>query len=277
MSMRSSASRLAAMVITAGLAAGAPAFAADKPLRDMSTDRPDDTESPYTVDAGHIQFETTLAGASRSRRDESGVASDGYEFGTTNLRIGLTDRLEVDAIFEPYGVSDPDGAGGRSSGVGGLTLRTKLNLMGADGADKAGDVAIGLLPFVNLPLNRRNGIGPAAVEYGFILPVDVGLGHGWSVGLNAEVLVLRQDPDGPYDPEFLTSASFSKQWTPKLGTYYELAAELSRRDPLGDIVKFDTGATYALTPNLQVDAGVELGLTRASDRVGGFVGVSMRF
>jgi hypothetical protein len=29
-------------------------------LREMSTDRPDKTESPYTVDAGHFQFEADL-------------------------------------------------------------------------------------------------------------------------------------------------------------------------------------------------------------------------
>ena len=29
-------------------------------MRDMDTDRPDVTESPFTVDAGHIQLETDL-------------------------------------------------------------------------------------------------------------------------------------------------------------------------------------------------------------------------
>lgn len=33
----------------------------DKLMREMSTDRPDTTESPYTVDAGHFQFELDLA------------------------------------------------------------------------------------------------------------------------------------------------------------------------------------------------------------------------
>ena len=29
-------------------------------MREMSTDRPDKTESPYTVDAGHFQIESDL-------------------------------------------------------------------------------------------------------------------------------------------------------------------------------------------------------------------------
>ena len=32
-------------------------------LRDLSTDRPDLTESPYTVDAGHVQWEIDLFNA----------------------------------------------------------------------------------------------------------------------------------------------------------------------------------------------------------------------
>jgi hypothetical protein len=40
-------------------------------MRDMSTDRPDKTESPYTVDAGHFQFEADLVsfGIDRSNAD----------------------------------------------------------------------------------------------------------------------------------------------------------------------------------------------------------------
>jgi hypothetical protein len=37
----------------------------DQLLRDMTTDRPDTTESPFTVDAGRLQVETNLLGFSR--------------------------------------------------------------------------------------------------------------------------------------------------------------------------------------------------------------------
>ena len=56
----------------------------------MTTDRPDTTESPFTVDAGRVQVETNLLGFSRSRPDADGVVTDTYEFATTNIRIGLT-------------------------------------------------------------------------------------------------------------------------------------------------------------------------------------------
>src|SRR5262245_34056909 len=67
----------------------------DRLLRDMTTDRPDTTESPFTVDAGRIQIESTVFGYSRSRGDEEGVVTDTYEYAITNIRVGLTSFAEV--------------------------------------------------------------------------------------------------------------------------------------------------------------------------------------
>ena len=63
---------LAHLVIALGLLPGFSSLGADKSsyhffnptprelMREMSTDRPDLTESAYTVDAGHFQIETDL-------------------------------------------------------------------------------------------------------------------------------------------------------------------------------------------------------------------------
>ena len=39
----------------------------------------------------------------------------------------------------------------------------------------------------------------------------------------------------------------------------------------------DLGLTYALTKNIQLDAGVNIGVTRAADDWNPFVGISFRF
>ena len=62
----------------------------DRLLRDLTTDRPDITESPFTVDAGRVQVETNLFGYTRSRPDVEGTVTDSYDFLITNVRIGLT-------------------------------------------------------------------------------------------------------------------------------------------------------------------------------------------
>ena len=53
--------RLSATALTAVFLAGFIAPPAVAQLRPLSTDRPDTTESPRTVDAGHFQFELELA------------------------------------------------------------------------------------------------------------------------------------------------------------------------------------------------------------------------
>src|ERR1700742_3376996 len=53
-------------------------------LREFGTDRPDLTESPFSEDAGHIQFESNLFGFTRSRPDTDGTVTDTYGFGETN-------------------------------------------------------------------------------------------------------------------------------------------------------------------------------------------------
>ena len=56
-------------------------------MRDLSPDRPDETESPYTVDAGHYQLEMDFANFTHDKTD--GTTTKTWEAGDFNLRIGL--------------------------------------------------------------------------------------------------------------------------------------------------------------------------------------------
>ena len=108
----------------------------DKLLREMTTDRPDITESPFTVDAGHVQFETTLVGYTRSAPNQERAITDEFDFLTTNMRIGITNSAEIDLVWQPYGTvrtrqADPFRIF-HQSGIGGLNLRAKVNLWGND-------------------------------------------------------------------------------------------------------------------------------------------------
>jgi hypothetical protein len=250
-------------------------------LRDLTTDRPDTTESPFTVDAGHVQVETNLFGYTRSARDTEGTFTDSYDFLVTNVRIGLTNNAEVNVIFQPYGIVktrplDPLTAT-RSSGIGGIDLRAKFNLWGNDTFEKPGATAFGLLPFITLPTDRNNGISPDGVEGGLILPFAVKLSDKFGLGLNAGVHVVRNDGTPGHHAEYLASASLSYEWREELSTYYEVAARFNTGNPLGDVAVLATGFTYKLGKNLQFDAGVRFGVTEAADRFAPFFGVSARY
>jgi len=67
-------------------------------MREMQTDRPDVTETPYTVDAGHIQFETDLFKLEK----ETGDISNGktYYLNQGNIKIGLFISTSVQFGFK---------------------------------------------------------------------------------------------------------------------------------------------------------------------------------
>jgi hypothetical protein len=252
----------------------------DRLLRELTTDRPDTTESPFTVDAGRIQVEANVLGYARSRPDQDGTATDGYEIGTTNIRIGLTSYAEFNLVWQPLGVVrtrevDPANAF-RQSGIGGVDLRAKVNLWGNDTFEKTGS-ALALLPYVTLPTDRHNGISPEFVEGGLILPYAMKLPAKFGLGLNGGVAWIKSEVGAGYHAEYLASASLAYEWSEKLGTYYEVAARFNAHDPRGDVVVLGSGLTVKLDKNLQLDAGVNVGVTSAADRINPFVGVSRRF
>ena len=92
---------------------------------------------------------------------------------------------------------------------------------------------------------------------------------------NSNPLVLHSKTS--YHMEYLASASLSYEWNNKFGTYYEVAGRFNTQDPRGDVVALGTGFTYKLRKDLQLDAGVNFGVTPASDRINQFVGLSARF
>lgn len=248
-------------------------------LRDMTTDRPDATESPFTIDAGHLQVEANLFGYARSRPDTDGTFTDTDEIATTNVRIGLSNDIEIGFVWQPYGsvcIDSPDEGTLRDSGIGGLDIRGKVNLWGNDTFDKTGS-ALAVLPYITLPTDEANGISPEFVEGGVIVPLALALPHDFGLGINGGVVWLKDDEEAGYHSEYIATASLGYEWNSKLGTHYEIAATFNTGDPRGDIVVLGTGVTYAVTDNLQLDAGVNFGVTDAADRFNPFVGVSQRF
>ncbi len=249
-------------------------------MRELTTDRPDNTESPFTVDAGHFQTETTLFGYTRSGRSPDGSVSDSYEFGTTDVRVGLTNSAEMNLIWQPYGIvrtNAPDpGNSMLQSGIGGLEIRGKINLWGNDTFEKPGSTAFGLLPFISVPTDRGNGVSPDAVEGGLILPYAIKLTKTFDITMNAGVEAIRNDDGAGYHPQYIASASLGHDWTEQLSTYYEVYAELAPASK-PDVVLLSTGVTYQVTKNVQLDSGINLGVTPTADRFNPFVGASFRF
>jgi hypothetical protein len=246
-------------------------------LREFDPDRPDVTDSPFTVDAGHIQFESGLFSYALSRPDREGVVTEEFDILDTNIRLGITNYAEIDLDVPPLDIEHTRFPISRfdtwKSGPGQLELQAKFNFFGNDSFEKPGSLALGLIPRLDIP----TVIGGDHVEGGVAVPFAIKLSDKAELEMMTEYDFIHDEGGSGYHVEYLNSASLSYDWTEKLSTYYELATLFGTQDPLGGIVTLDTGVLYKFGHDWCFDVGANFGVTRASDRADTTVGLSKRF
>ena len=247
-------------------------------MRELNSDRPDKTEGPFTVDAGHFQVEMDLATFSYDHHnpERSDTKVESWSFATVNLRLGVLNNVDFQVLLDPWNttrtVENPGRVISRAEGFGDIQLRTKINFWGNDG----GTTALALMPFVKLPTNQDK-LGNRAYEGGLIIPLAVELPGGWSMGVMTEVDAIQDSDGDAYHAEWTNSITFSHDLTEHLGGYVEFFSTVSSEPHVPWEGTFDVGVTYMIGENIQLDAGVNLGLTRAADDVNPFVGLTWRF
>jgi len=243
-------------------------------MRDLSPDRPDATESPFTVDAGHYQLEMDFANFTHDKT--GGTTTKTWEAGDFNLRIGLFNQLELSLIFDNYlQVHTDDRVTGTSmtqSGVGDFTSRLKINLWGDDG----GRTAFGLLPYVKFPTST-DGLGNNAVEGGMIFPLAVSLPHDFDLSLETAASLMKNNDNGGYHEEFIASASLDHQIIGKLNGFVEFFSNFTTASHAGWVGTVDTGLEYLVTKNIQLDLDCYFGVTPAAADYNPFCGITVRF
>jgi hypothetical protein len=246
----------------------------DEAMRELSPDRPDKTESPYTVDAGHFQLEMDFA--NYTQNDADAVRTRAWNVAPVNLKVGVLNNVDLQFVFDNYlHVRTNDRLLHKvttQSGFGDFTARLKINLWGNDG----GQTAFGFLPFVKYPTNTDH-LGNNAVEGGMILPLAVKLPAGWDMGLETAASCFRNDTGSGYHAEIIESITFDHAIVGKLSGYCEFFSDLSTAGGPGWIGTMDVGLEYLVTESVQLDCGSNIGFTRAADDVNAFAGITVRF
>jgi len=246
-------------------------------MREMATDRPDKTESPITVDAGHFQIEMDLATFTHDKHnpDRDGKTVRTWNLAPINFKVGLLNNVDAQFIVQPHTytrTSDPAADLTKQRGFNDFLVRVKWNLWGNDG----GETAFGLMPYIKLPTNHDQ-LGNRSVEGGLIIPFAMELPAGWSLGAMPQFDIVRDTRSSGYHPEIVTTISFGRDIIGNLAGYAEFFQSLSLERGAPWVATVDFGLTYALTKNIQLDAGINIGITRAADDWNPFVGISWRF
>jgi Putative MetA-pathway of phenol degradation len=238
-------------------------------MRELSTDRPDTTESPRTVDAGHFQLEMDLIVLAFDGSDS--VQQNGYAIAPTNLKLGLLHFLDLQLVIEPYvrrEISvEPEVPGEPSivdEGYGATTVRLKFNVLGND----EGAFALALMPFVSYE--------DEGVDFGLIVPFGGDLPGEFGYGLMVEGDFVRIDEDDTRGFELMTTATIGHDIVGPLGGYIEGVAVFPFYDGEDTTFAFDAGLTLDVLPDLRLDAGTRIGLAGPIDDVQLFLGVSFK-
>lgn len=228
--------------------------------RVMVADRPEITESPYSLVKGHFQIESSLISYLRIGPGLSDIA-----IGELSVTYGITNSLDVQSYVNAY-----RGRGARSDAVffDGGGFRTKLNIVGND----SGNVAAAFVPFVFIP----EGSSRATFIAGAAFPVAMKTGE---LGIGGMVMFsfVNYAGYGEEDLNFTISGIVSRRFFQRMKLYMEGVASFSQTQDTDPILTVAGGASIALTSDLQLDAsGLSSGGNNDQSTTGITLGISVR-
>lgn len=257
-------------IILAALAAFATPAGAEQ--RDFCAERPGQTTPPCTLAPGTVMIETGLIDWSRSI-DDSGV-TDTTLVGGSLFRAGVTDRLELQVGWLPYGhVRTVDSANRIARSRAGSGDASIGFVYGS--ATGGGPVAV--QGFVTLPTGG-SAVGAGDWGAGLRVPVQFDLGHGVAAALTPEIDAAVNASGKGRHVEFGGATGLSLALAGKLSLGVDLAA-FRNDDPGGAATIATAGQSLAWQAgkSLQFDFGAAEGLNRSSPRARLYAGIAKRF
>jgi hypothetical protein len=241
-------------------------------MRELQPDRPDETENPHTVDAGHFQLEMDFVNFTYNK--SGSATANAWNIAPFNFKLGLLNNVDLQFEYDSYihVHTRSHGFATTQSGFGDFTTRVKINLWGNDG----GETAFALLPYVKFPTSTGH-IGNGAVEGGIILPLSIELPAGFEFAMEASAGIFQNNSGHGRHAECIGSASLDHAIVGNLSGYVEFFADVSTESPSQWIGTADVGLEYLLTKDVQLDCGCNIGLTSAADTAHPFTGITIRF
>lgn len=236
-------------------------------MRELSTDRPDRTESTATVPAGHFQLEMDFV--------NSTSAADGslsHSIVPFNLKAGLTHNMDLQILLNTFQLSRTEGTGAAwESGVGDITTRFKINLWGNDG----GKTALGVMPFLTFPTGAI-GVSDGVLSGGVIVPFSISLPAGWGLSAMSELDITPSKEASAPVFSLLNTVVVGHDIVGTLGGYLELTQAVDILEDAVPTVGLDAGLTLGVSTGLQLDCGINLGLAEQEVELNPFIGMALR-
>lgn len=259
-------------LLVAAAAAGLPCAAwAEDPI---ATDRPDFVESSSVVGRGRLQIESGLS----FERDAQPGSKTRTRSTPMLWRMGVSDafelRVESDGFLRSRTLDTATGITDKVRGFGDASLGLKWHMQ--DGDEKTGSPSIAWLAHVDVDSGSQAFRGHGA-RPSLRMVAEWELPQDFSFGVMPGLVLDRRDDGGRFTAGIL-AATLGKEWSPKWKSFVEVAGQqLTSRRNGGSVVTFDAGASYLVTPSVQLDVSLARGLTRQSPDLSWGAGLSVRF
>jgi Putative MetA-pathway of phenol degradation len=238
----------------------------------ICADRPSKANGACTVPAGHWQLE--VSGPDWARTTDRSFRTDLTSIGSAVVKLGLDPASDIEMGISPYVRLSSRGNGlhTRASGFGDVIVRYKHRLTQADAK-----IQIGLIPFTKIQAADHH-LGNGRIEGGIIAPLSFATRSGIALTTDPEVDVLA-DTDGHGYHAALTNL---------LNVGFNPSSSISLSAELWNDVNFDPertvrqwsidgSAAYVPGKRIQLDAGANFGLNRATPDIELYAGASVLF
>lgn len=221
------------------------------PLGPLVTDRPDATESSSTIPAGYLQVET---GSFYESFEENKIKTESYTYNTTLVRVGLSDNFEfrLGWDFVENKMSNLENV---LSGFNPLLLGAKVAIT----EEKGIIPEIALIGHVFLPFTAGNDYKPETTGVNFRFSFGHTLNENSSLSYNLGARWVDDSSEAIY----IYTIAYGIGLTEKLGFYAELYGDVPESNKAYH--KWDTGFTYLLSDNVQLDATVGSSISKGQD------------
>lgn len=244
-------------------------------LRPISTERPSKSNSVATIDAGHVQIETSFY--SLKKNDDSGVKTKTQSaLETTTLRLGLTQSDEFSIAVSPFNwqkIKDSNEQTTQSDNpASDVFITFKHNHLDDDGSG----LSLALIPYLKIPTNDSHEAnnhyeGGLRSKYEGALGNEVGFGYMFDVG------AVRKSDNSSYVTSFSNIIDFSKSVTDKTSLYVEFFSYKTLENGTSAQNTLDFGSTHQVSKNFVIDAAINFGVSKAADDLLFITGASYRF
>ena len=249
----------------------------DDQLRPFSSDRPSKSNSPFTVDAGHIQFESDFWNYTWDRFTRDRTTTRSYSVANPYIRLGVTNWAEVQVqvpVYNSQATRSRDGQGNtRARGFGDIQVGGKVNLFGNDG----GSQALALYGLVKLPTAAR-GLGNNMVEFTLFAPYTVALPAKFSLTVQPAFGLQRNRDKQGYHASYQFVAGLNRPiFGEAVTATLEFAAEVTTDHNTRPVYTIDPSIQWMVTPGLQLDVGAYIALNKDAPDFNPYVGIAFRY